>query len=90
MGGNVIGYLLQFFAGIAHCHTYTSLLDDRDVVAAIAKSHGLINVQTQIISQCLESLSLVGSTRCDVGKGRMPSAGSAVLIGLIFNSIVLL
>ena len=78
MSRNVIGDLLQFITSIAHCYTYTCLLDDRDVVAAIAKRHGFFNVQAQIISHCLESLSLVGSTRRDVGKGRMPSAGSAV------------
>lgn len=77
MSRNVIGYLLQFITSIAHCYTYTCLLDDRDVVAAIAERHGFFNVQAQIISHCLESLSLVGSTRRDVGKGRMPSAGSA-------------
>ena len=49
MGGNVISYLLQFFTGIAHCHTYTSLLDDRDVVATIAERHGFIYVQAEII-----------------------------------------
>ena len=78
MSRNVIGYQLQFFTSIAHCYTYTSLLDDRDIVAAIAERHSFFNVQTEIISHCLESLSLVGSTRRDVGKGRMPSAGSAV------------
>ena len=78
MGGNEIGYLLQIFAGIAHCHTHSCFLDDGDIVATIAESHGLFNVQTQIISHSMKSLSLVGSTRRDVGKGRVPSAGSAV------------
>ena len=78
MSRNVIGYLLQFITSIAHCYTYTCLLDDRDIVAAIAEGHRLFNVQAQIICHCLESLSLVGSTRRDVGKGRMPSAGSTI------------
>ena len=45
MSRNVIGYQLQFFTSIAHCYTYTSLLDDRDVVATIAERHSFFNVQ---------------------------------------------
>ena len=59
MSRNVIGYLLEIITRIAHRNTGACLPHDGNIIAAIAESHGFFYVQTQIISHCMQALTLI-------------------------------
>ena len=75
---NKVGSLLYVVAGVAHRHAYACCTQHTDVVSTIAKGGAGINGYAEVLGNGGKSPTLVGHSRGDVHKFRMPTPRNAV------------
>ena len=93
-GGYVVGYRLNMRGCISHGNPQTYVLQHRDIVAAVSKGHGILQVDAVESQHLVDAVAFAVSSGNDVGKERMPAHRFAVrkygaenLFVLIFREV---
>ena len=80
---------LHFIIGIAHSHADAGMSQHLYVVASVAESHRLADVEAIVTEHMVYAAGFVGSLADAVGKVRMPARGVAVLQDVGHNVFLL-
>lgn len=78
-GSDIIGGALDLIGSLPESHAYSGMPQHPDVITAVAKSHGLVKSDTEVLYHSVDSHTFIAPLRHYVGKPVAPAYGLTVM-----------